>query len=364
VRAKLFHFSAFPSGVGCVLSLFVLVAIFGGCSAKDEGYATLEIGKNERLLVFAPHPDDEALGAGGLIQTVLANHGSVRVVTLTAGDGYLEAVEMATGELHPRPAAFIAYGERRVQELRAAVRILSNGRARVDDLGFPDGGLSALLSEYWSRAHPERSSTTGQSQVYLPHASDRGAVYDGAELKRLLLKTLQETDPTIVAFPDPLDRHPDHSATGLFAILALDEWARATGRIDTIEGRPAGPPLPLLLAYLVHWPRWPPGWVAGSATPLFPHNEVLKLPADLPERGYGRVWLLLSQEAVERKAAALRKHATQQAVMGRFLASFERRTEPFSQLSAHDLETVDSSVEQGIARALAGAAKSQAPAAP
>ena len=341
--------------------LLSLVAATGGCSAKNDAIPRLDIRKNERLLVVAPHPDDESLAAGGLIQAVLARHGSVRVVTVTAGDGYVEAVEMATGRLHPRPAEFIAYGEERVQELRAAVHTLSNGRAHLEDLGFPDGGLYALLSEYWSRAHPERSPTTGESRVYLPRAPDRGAAYDGAELKQLLVQVMRESDPTLVAIPDPLDRHPDHSATGLFAILALDEWARETGRLEAEE---ASAPLPRLLAYLVHWPHWPPGWEAGSAVPLSPHGATLEFPANLPERGYQRVMLWLTPGEVERKAAALRKYATQRMVMGGFLASFERRTEPFSEFSAHDLETVDSSVEQGIARALARAAKGEEAEAP
>jgi LmbE family N-acetylglucosaminyl deacetylase len=344
--------------------LLGLVAAFGGCSTKDEADASLKIRKNERLLVIAPHPDDETLGAGGLIQAVLARRGSVRVVTVTAGDGYVEAVEMVTRKLHPRPAEFIAYGEERVQELRAAVFILSNGRARLEDLGFPDGGLSALLTEYWSRTHPERSATTGESKVYLPRAPDRGAAYDGAELKQLLLTIIRETDPTVVAIPDPLDRHPDHSATGLFSILALDEWARETGRLTENEPRSGDSPLPRLLAYLVHWPHWPPGWEHGSAAPFNPHAEALNLPQDLPERGYRRVTLALTRAEVDRKALALRKYATQRLVMGAFLASFERRTEPFSELSSHDLETVDSSVEQEIARALARAAESEESTAP
>lgn len=343
--------------------LLGFAAAFGGCSAKDEANTSLEIRKGERLLVIAPHPDDETLGAGGLIQAVLARRGSVRVVTVTAGDGYVEAVEMVTGQLHPRPAEFIAYGEERVQELRAAVHTLSNGRARVEDLGFPDGGLSALLTEYWSRTHPERSATTGESKVYLPRAPDRGAAYDGAELKQLLLTIIRETDPTLAAIPDPLDRHPDHSATGLFAILALDEWVRETGRLAENES-PSGEIPPRVLAYLVHWPHWPPGWEHGSAVPFNPHAEALRLPQDLPERGYRRVTLPLTRDEVDRKALALRKYATQRLVMGPFLASFERRTEPFSELSSHDLETVDSSVEQEIARALARAAESQEPPAP
>ncbi len=48
-----------------------------------------QIDPGERLLVVAPHPDDETLGAGGLIQRVLENHGQVRVVLITAGDGFV-----------------------------------------------------------------------------------------------------------------------------------------------------------------------------------------------------------------------------------------------------------------------------------
>jgi len=350
--------------LGCAVVRAVLVfglaaAVFG-CAKKEQASELLEVGENERLLVIAPHPDDETLAAGGLMQAVLARHGSVRVATVTPGDGYVEAVEMVTRKLRPRPAEFIAYGEKRAQELRAAVQTLSKGRARVEDLGFPDGGLPALLNQYWSRAHPERSATTGESKVYLPRSPDLGAAYDGAELKHQLLRIIAETVPTLVAIPDPLDRHPDHSATALFSILALDEWARETGRL----GPEPRAPLPRLLAYLVHWPHWPPGWEAGSRTSWMPHAAALQLPADLPERGYRRVMLPLTRLQVERKAAALRKFATQQTVMGAFLSSFERRTEPFSVLSSYDLESVDSSVEQEIARALAGAQQNQPASAP
>src|SRR5215470_12522030 len=120
----------------------------------------LQLKNGERLLVVAPHPDDETLSAGGLIQRVLATGGSVRIVLFTAGDGYVEAVVHETGSLRPRPTEYIAYGERRLKEARAAARVLGNGRIRLQVLGFPDGGLEPLLQAHWWRTRPERSQTT------------------------------------------------------------------------------------------------------------------------------------------------------------------------------------------------------------
>src|SRR5512136_1478514 len=45
----------------------------------------------QRLLVLAPHCDDETLGSGGLIQSALAAGIQVRVVIATNGDGYVFA---------------------------------------------------------------------------------------------------------------------------------------------------------------------------------------------------------------------------------------------------------------------------------
>ena len=46
----------------------------------------LKIKENERIIIFAPHPDDEILGCAGLIQKVLKKKGKVWIVYLTNGD--------------------------------------------------------------------------------------------------------------------------------------------------------------------------------------------------------------------------------------------------------------------------------------
>src|SRR5207249_7177080 len=124
------------------------------------------------------------------------------------------------------------------------MRKLGGDRLRLGLLGFPDGGLEQLLQAHWWRDVPERSPTTGAVRPPYPEALDRSVAYDGDDLRRELVRVLRETRPTTVAFPDPLDRHPDHSATGVFVLLALLGPARP-GRTS-----PASPRVPRALARL------------------------------------------------------------------------------------------------------------------
>jgi len=124
--------------------------------------------------------------------------------------------------------------------------------------------------------------------------------------------------PTLLAFPDPADQHPDHHAVGMVSLLAAHDASDA-----------AHQPQPKLLGYLVHWRGWP----ADSADPGAigaRHTAPLPLPNDLPDRGLSQRCLTLSRGEVETKAAALAAYKTQQAIMPAFLAAFVRSTECFS----------------------------------
>src|SRR5262245_61404722 len=74
------------------------------------------ISNGTRLLVIAPHPDDEVLGAGGLMQQVHNAGGRVRVVYLTDGDGYPEGVQIEEHEAKLASKDFRSYGRRRQHE--------------------------------------------------------------------------------------------------------------------------------------------------------------------------------------------------------------------------------------------------------
>jgi LmbE family N-acetylglucosaminyl deacetylase len=297
----------------------------------DEPPGVLEIGKGTRLLVVAPHPDDETLGAGGLLQRTLEHGGKVWVVLVTAGDGYVEAVVHETGQPRPRPSEYVTYGQRRLHEARAALRLLGGKRVHLEFLGFPDGGLHRLLTTHWQRSHPERSQTTAASDPPYAEALEPDVPYDGADLRRELVNLLRKVHPTMVVLPDPLDRHPDHRAAGLFTLLAVQDWAAAV-------------PLPRLLAYLVHWPDWPPGWNDVTLQPQA-MDARLDLPRAFPRQASTRVELLLTVSERAHKHDALAQYASQREVIALLLAAFVRRTEPFSELSKADLDRIPAVIE-------------------
>lgn len=83
------------------------------------------------LVVVAAHPDDETMGAGGLIRRVHAMGGTVTVVVATDGEAS-----------HPRSVSHTRTDLRAIRraEVTRAVRALAPS-AQVHFLGLPDGGL-------------------------------------------------------------------------------------------------------------------------------------------------------------------------------------------------------------------------------
>ena len=316
--------------------LFFLVTTLAARIGHAAAPTPLRVGTGERLLVVAPHPDDETLAAGGLIQRVLMRGGAVRVVLVTAGDGYIEAVSHETGR--PRPAEYLAYGERRLREARLALHELGGDVIRAEHLlGFPDGGLEPLLRAHWQHTRPERSSTTGAHEPPYGEAEYLDLRYDGADLRAALVRCLREFRPTTVALPDPLDRHPDHRASELFTLLAVNDWLRTKPR----------PPALRLLAYLIHWPNWPPGWDV-LLPPSTTDRPPLDLPATLPPRDLARTAFALTGAEVATKARALDCYVTQQQEMPTLLAAFVRSTEPFTVLTDAVRTHVGEMIEQAV----------------
>lgn len=125
----------------------------------------LDPGGVRTLIVVAAHPDDETLGAGGLIARCAAAGAAVTVVCATAGQAS-----------HPgsrtTPPAVLA--ELRRAEVRSAVGILAPG-AVLDLLDLPDGQVRAHVGELAAavRSHLPASATPDDCWVVAPWHGDR-----------------------------------------------------------------------------------------------------------------------------------------------------------------------------------------------
>lgn len=133
-----------------------------------------------RLVVVAPHPDDEVLACGGWIADHARRGGAVTVLAVTDG----EASHAADPLRQPRLAA-----TRRLESERGLARLgvrLDTSRAGLVRLGLPDGEVAR-------------------------HASAIG---------RALHLLLQPGDAVVTTWR--FDGHPDHEATGAAASRACE----------------------------------------------------------------------------------------------------------------------------------------------
>lgn len=147
----------------------------------------------DRLLFLAPHPDDESLAAGGLLQRAVSAGAEVAVVFASDGDKNpwpQRAVEKKW-RICARERA--RWGERRRAEALAALERLGLPGTSAVMLGFPDQGFTAALL---SPNNPPLAA---------------------------LVEVITTFQPSLFIAPSLGDRHPDHNALAVIARLALDE---------------------------------------------------------------------------------------------------------------------------------------------
>lgn len=159
-----------------------------------------------RLLVVAPHPDDETIATGVLVQQVRAAGGEVRILLLTEGDNnpwpqrWLERRVVINASDRRR------WGRRRHGEMLQALRCLEVPPDALQSMGWPDLGLVGRVL----------------------HARDATV--------SALRAAIEQFGPSLLVAPALADRHPDHAAAHVLVRLALASMANP----------------PPLLVYLVH----------------------------------------------------------------------------------------------------------------
>ncbi len=98
-----------------------------------------------RVMMFAPHPDDESLAAGIFLQRAAAAGATVRVIYATNGERNCWPQRLLERKLRLRESDRRRWGARRQREALAALGLLGFGPDQVEFLSLPDQGLTDLL---------------------------------------------------------------------------------------------------------------------------------------------------------------------------------------------------------------------------
>jgi LmbE family N-acetylglucosaminyl deacetylase len=301
-----------------VLFCLSLCAIASGpahaAAPAQKQRATFEPTSNSRLLVIAPHPDDEVLAAGGLMQRLRSRGGAVRVVYLTDGEAYPAGVQAEEHRTNPAASDYRDYGRLRQREARAALHRLGVDADSLTFLGFPNNGLSRLMTTYWSDGR--KAFLSPYTRRDRPRSSERVlsiTKFHGEDVTRELAAIVSTFQPTTIVVPRREDQHVDHCAAGYFLAEALADVRRV--RADFTAD---------ILYYIIHFNSWP-----------F-EDDSTRLPRPDGLAGRRSAWIdfeLTAGEA-ERKRMALREYESQMKMMDWFLMGFARRNEWFSAVAS------------------------------
>ncbi|MBM4465597.1 MAG: hypothetical protein FJ014_08615 [Chloroflexi bacterium] len=314
VRRVIFRRGAIVVGIILVLALTIGLSLYlGYLSALPVPFIDEleDVASIHRLLVVAPHCDDETLSSGGLIQEVLTRGGQVRVVLVTNGDGSFTGTMVEFRKLYPSVRDYLQAGSSRQQESLNAMQSLGVPAEDVIFLSYPDRGTPPLWERFWDDANPYRSPFTRLTQSPYVRTYNPQSVYSGHSLLSDLRSILDDFQPDTVVAPHPNDDHPDHWASGAFTALAVATQERQTR--------------PRLLLYLVHRGAYPLPRGYLPFAPLLPPLELVNSTCT-----WGKV--TLPDEFVEQKGHAIELYKSQLPLLGSFLRSFVRHNELFCEL--------------------------------
>lgn len=304
----------------CAIAWMLLMVIAAGPAQAQKSLPP--IGAGDRILIVAPHPDDEVLGAGGLIQQAIAVGAAVHVVYLTNGDHNQIAFKLYRLRLHIRPRQYLAFGELREREGTAAMNSLGVGREQLTFLGYPDYGTLRIWRDYWGEHAPFRSDATQATAVPYRDALKFEHPYKPENITADLLDVVTRFRPTKVFVAHPADTNPDHRAAANFARLALLQYAAK--------------PSPQIYYYVIHFGRWP-------RPPHYHPDLVLEPPRRLLDDGD---WLSLSltSEQTQKKHEAILQNHTELTTSEYALVSFARANEIFATIDVLPVPIVPTNV--------------------
>jgi LmbE family N-acetylglucosaminyl deacetylase len=152
----------------------------------------------DRVLIVAPHPDDDVISAGGVIQRALAAGGAIRVLFLTNGESNPWPQRAKLRKWRITAADREGWAALRANEAIAGLEFLGAPGDCVHFLRFPDQELSSMA----------RSGDESVRIAIGNHARD--------------------FRPSLAIIPSVFDFHSDHRAAAYFSHRAIEPEVIAT----------------------------------------------------------------------------------------------------------------------------------------
>ncbi|MGL6298231.1 MAG: PIG-L deacetylase family protein [Methanobacteriaceae archaeon] len=266
-----------------------------------------QLKSSDRILIFAPHPDDETIATGGLIKKAKSINASVLVVSMT--DGSASTNHTAYADFLSKNNLNISENlpELRNKELNEAASELGLSNNELISLGYPDAGLIHLFDKNWDTPYDSKSYFNNLNQSPYNFSYRQNVLYTGENVHNDLKSIISDFKPTIMVFPDSNDNLSDHMVTYAFVKQAAIE-TDYSGKNYT---------------YLVHKEySWPTPHI------YFPWGQ-LKPSLSLQELDKDWIFFNLSSEEINAKDKALNKHKTQLNGNPNYLLSFIKTNELF-----------------------------------
>jgi len=268
-------------------------------------WQNLTLTPQDRLLILAPHPDDEVLGCGGIIQKAVKLNLPLRLAFLTNGDYNQWSFMLYRKRPVVMPKSVEAMGLVRHDEAVAAAKELGVSSEQLTFLGYPDFRTLNIWYSHWGDRPPAKGMFTEAEAVPYSNAFRPGALYKGDDILQDLKNIILEFKPTKIFLSHPSDHHPDHRALYLFSTITL--W----GLHNELQAS--------LFPYLIHYKKWP------KPEGYFP-DESIEPPQPFQKT---ITWqnITLNNEEINAKHHAIKKHKTQYGSNAKYLLSFMRTNE-------------------------------------
>jgi len=298
----------------CVLTLLVFYLIIPTeVTGAGEITITSFQKKNVRILILAPHPDDETLACGGIIASNVLLGNEVRVAIMTNGEAYTYSMSRENKKLSLTPSQYISFAYMRQLETISSLQTLGLSSDMVIFMGYPDSGIMNLWDKNWAENKLFISPYTRLAYASFTNSYDRESPYCGSRVLKNIKQIIREFMPTHIFIPSSIDWHPDHRATFNFAVLAIEDMAlKGEIHLNTLK----------VFTYLVHFGYWPKPRGLRMESRLMPPEALENVKAE---------WLSFSLDFTikQKKYEAILKYESQLRTSKSYLFSFVRENELF-----------------------------------